>query len=61
MTLSKIRPKPNDELVQNYKPLGLKAVVAAHEIKSKSEPVALPAQPIYGRLPEGFHMPFELD
>ncbi|WP_164924392.1 hypothetical protein [Sinorhizobium fredii] len=61
MALSKIRQKPHDELLQNYKPLGLKAVVAAHEIKVKSEPVVLPAEPVYGQLPEGFHMPIELD
>ncbi|MDO9417925.1 hypothetical protein [Pararhizobium sp.] len=55
------RHKPQDDLLLRYKPLGLKAVVAAHEVKGKAEPAALPVEPFSGPLPEGFHMPMELD
>jgi hypothetical protein len=50
------------ELLSYYRPLGLKAVLAACAIKSRAEqPSLVPEPEMFGHLPEGFHMPQGLD
>lgn len=61
MASSKTYDKSRDELLQNYRPVALRAVAAAHEIKGKASARTPPEEPTFGPLPEGFHMPIELD
>jgi hypothetical protein len=51
------------ELVSHYRPLGLKAVAAACAVKGERKKPVHVEQDIeaFGHLPEGFHMPQELD
>jgi hypothetical protein len=50
------------ELLSHYRPLALKAVLAACAIKSQAkEPSHVPEPDTFGHLPEGFHMPQGLD
>lgn len=46
------------QLLRHYRPLGLKAVLAACIVKRHANEPARVEQPgIFGNLPEGFHMP----
>jgi hypothetical protein len=51
----------SDELVKNYRPLALKAVLAVLSIQGKTVEPKPRELPEYGQLPEGFHVPLELD
>ena len=57
------RPKAEaPELLSHYRPLGLKAVLAACAIKSQAkERQPVPEPDTSGDLPEGFHVPQRLD
>ncbi len=45
-------------LVEHYRPVQLKAVLAACAIKHREPPPPLPEERQYGsQLPEGFHLP----
>lgn len=51
------KPDPSPDLVANYRPLQLKAVLAACAVKHR-EPPPPQEERFYGtELPEGFHLP----
>ena len=53
-------PEP-DPLLRNYKPLALKAVLAASVVKREAMKPPVQEPEPFGPLPEGFHMPQPLD
>ncbi len=51
----------SDELLRNYRPLAIKAVLAGCAVKPEPPKPAPRRQESFGPLPEGFHMPHEID
>jgi hypothetical protein len=51
----------SDELLRNYRPVAIKAVLAACAVKREPSKPAPPNLESFGPLPDGFHMPHEID
>ncbi|WP_153045240.1 hypothetical protein [Sinorhizobium americanum] len=51
----------SDELLRNYRPVAIKAVLAGCAVKREPPNPAPRIPKPFGPLPDGFHMPQELD
>ncbi|ULJ74620.1 hypothetical protein [Rhizobium gallicum] len=52
----------SDELLEHYRPIALRAVLAACAVKGEhKKPATVQDLEIFGALPEGFHMPHDLE
>ncbi|TCN36523.1 hypothetical protein EV184_101516 [Sinorhizobium americanum] len=51
----------SDELLRNYRPLAIKAVLAGCAVKREPPKPAPRIPEPFGPLPDGFHMPHEVD